>query len=97
MRLVVRPEAKEEMAMISAWYESQDRGLGNAFLRAVDHALAQIARFPLAGSVIQGETRRTLLRKFPYALFHAVDGDAVVVLGCIHQHRDPAIWPRLDH
>jgi len=33
------------------------------------------------------------VRKYPYALFHTVIGESLVVLGCIHQHRDPQSWP----
>ncbi|MCP5278542.1 MAG: type II toxin-antitoxin system RelE/ParE family toxin [Thiobacillus sp.] len=97
MKLLFRPEAVEELAEIRAWYESQGRGLGNDFMRSIEVALAQIARFPSAASGVQGDVRRTLVRKFPYSLFHAVEGDFVVILGCIHQHRAPIHWPQLDH
>jgi plasmid stabilization system protein ParE len=97
MKLSLRPEAVEELAEIRSWYESQGRGLGNEFMRSVEVALAQIARFPSATALVEGDMRRTVLRKFPYSLFHAVDGDIVVILGCVHQHWDPSHWPRLDH
>jgi len=33
--------------------------------------------------------RRANLNRFPYSLFYVIDGDAVNVLSCFHQHREP--------
>jgi plasmid stabilization system protein ParE len=38
--------------------------------------------------------RRALLRRFPYAVYFAVDGDVVVVIAVLHASRDPAEWQR---
>ena len=96
MKLALRPEAIDELEEARAWYASQGRGLGDEFMRSVEATLARVARYPAASVVVHGEVRRTVLKRFPYALFHATDGDVVVVLGCIHQNRDPARWPRLE-
>jgi toxin ParE1/3/4 len=38
--------------------------------------------------------RRILLRRFPYGLHYEVmSGNVVSVLACLHQRRDPAVWP----
>jgi hypothetical protein len=29
-----------------------------------------------------------------FALFYVLDGDEVVVLGCVHERRSPEHWPR---
>lgn len=97
MKLVFRPTALEELAEIRNWYEMQARGLGDAFMRSVEVALSHIVRFPLASPLVDQDVRKTVLRKFPYALFHAVEDEVVLMLGCIHQSRSPIHWPRLDH
>ena len=38
------------------WYEAQVRGLGECFLLAVDHAVAQIEENPLQFPRVQGDT-----------------------------------------
>ena len=38
--------------------------------------------------------RRTLLRRFPYSVYLAVEGEDIVVLAVLHAHRDPAEWQR---
>jgi hypothetical protein len=37
-----------------------------------------------------------LLRRFPYGLHYDVmNGNVVSVLACLHQRRDPAVWPSM--
>ncbi len=44
-------------------------GLGSESLRAVDVALAEIARMPQRHPVVRGRARRALMRRFPYGVF----------------------------
>jgi plasmid stabilization system protein ParE len=66
------------------------------FLRAIDTALALIRRQPEAFTKVLGEVRRITVRRFPYALFsiHDHEVQAIRVLRCLHQHRDPRTWPQ---
>jgi cytochrome P450 len=52
-----------------------------------------ISREPLLCPVVRMPVRRATLRRFPYTLFHMVEPDLVVVLGCLHHRRDPKVWP----
>jgi plasmid stabilization system protein ParE len=97
MNLIVTPKAKREMAEIAKWYEMRRHGLGGAFRQDLRVAFQQIVRFPLAAISVDGPIRRMLLQKYPYALFFAVDGNQIIVLSCMHQNRDPANWPTMDH
>lgn len=38
------------------------------------------------------DIRRALLRRFPYCVFYIVLSNEIVVLACVHGHRDPKIW-----
>ena len=88
------PEAETEVQEAFAWYEQQSVGLGHEFLRAADTCVSSIQRNPLAYPTAHGQTRRALLRKFPYALFYLIDGDRIVVLACFHLRRQPLDWLR---
>jgi plasmid stabilization system protein ParE len=39
-------------------------------------------------------TRRALLKRFPYAVYFAVDNEIIVVLAVFHTSRDPESWRR---
>ena len=41
-----------------------------------------------------GAIRRTVTRRFPFAIYFRIRGDAVVVLAVFHGRRDPSVWQR---
>jgi toxin ParE1/3/4 len=62
------------------------------FRQAVEAGLALIANHPKGQPLVGRNTRRVLLRRFPYSLFYYVEGDTVVVYGRLHGSRDPRVW-----
>lgn len=66
---MLRPQAAFETNAAFQWYERQREGLGHEFLRALDAALAALAREPLLSREIRPGVRRALLRRFPYGVF----------------------------
>jgi plasmid stabilization system protein ParE len=91
-RLVVRPVAEADITQAALWYEQRAPGLGADFLRAVDVALAEIARMPERFPVVHPTCRRALLRRFPYGVFFVVAPEIVSVVACMHASRDPHRW-----
>jgi toxin ParE1/3/4 len=91
-RLVIRPEARAEMAEAAGWYDAREQGLGRDFLRAVRAGTDVLRRNPYLYQVVFGDMRRALLRRFPYGIFYEIHGSDVVVLGCMHSARDPDEW-----
>lgn len=89
MRVLFRPEAREDAIEARDWYEKQSTGLGGEFVRALDAAVAAASRSPDAFAAISGDFRRVLLRRFPYSLVYLVQADTLVVLACFHHRRDP--------
>jgi plasmid stabilization system protein ParE len=91
-RLVIRPEADAEVAEAARWYDSQERGLGREFLRSFRAATALLRRNPFQYQKVTMESRRVLLRRFPYSVFYEVHGNEVVILACFNTGRDPQHW-----
>lgn len=92
MRLQFRPQARLDILDARQWYESQSRGLGSEFARAVDAAAAGILRFPASNRRVRGDVRKAILRRFPYSLLYVAAPDEVTVLACFHHRRDPRTW-----
>jgi plasmid stabilization system protein ParE len=42
--------------------------------------------------VVHRQTRRALLRRFPYGLYYRIVNDQIVVVACMHGRRDPRQW-----
>ncbi|MEW5973358.1 MAG: hypothetical protein AB1713_06350 [Pseudomonadota bacterium] len=92
MRITLRPEAEDELLQAQAWYESKAPGLGYEFARAADVAISAAWRNPQAYPRIEGECRRVLLRKFPYALIDLPTDEELLVVACFHQKRESSVW-----
>ena len=90
--LVIAPEAEQDIAEAYAWYEGRRVGLGEEFLSSVDACIETIRRTPDMYSTIHANYRRSLVRRFPYAIFYEhVDG-SVTVYCVFHTARDPSKW-----
>lgn len=85
--IAVRREAQFEVQEAFQYYQNKSEGLGFEFMRSIDAALQSVKRNPFAYQTIYKETRRVLLRKFPYALFYIAEESRIVVIACFHQKR----------
>lgn len=92
MQCIVRPAAAADVDDAFLWYETQRPGLGQDFLAAADALIAAIAEHPLRYPVIRRNTRRALMRRFPYAMYFRIYGEVVVVVACMHGRRNPRRW-----
>ena len=91
-RLIIRPEAEQEMADGFDWYEERVPGLGSDFLLCVDATLNSILRQPQQYPHVHRVVRRALTRRFPYEVFFVDDAERVVVLSVFHAKRNPKRW-----
>jgi plasmid stabilization system protein ParE len=90
--LVFRPEVREELDQAYHWYESQQLGLGDEFLDCVDKLLNQICQMPESYAVIHRDVRRSVLQRFPYAVYYRIISSRVVVIAIFHARRNPKSW-----
>ena len=74
------------------FYNKLAHGLGADLIDAFDAALSQIADFPEAGASYLHNTRRALLRRFPFAVVYRVKPDVIEVVALAHRSRQPGFW-----
>jgi plasmid stabilization system protein ParE len=91
-RLLLRPEAKDDVREVFAWYEDRSTGLGFEFLRSLRAALSPVARDPLQFAVVLEDIRRARVRRFPYSVFYVALQDVTSVIAVMHDRRDPRRW-----
>jgi len=92
--VIFRPEAEEDVQEIYQWYESQQPGLGEEFIRILREKLDIVRDHPELFALIYKNVRRIILSKFPYLVFYISTGDQIIVLAILHAFRDPANWPQ---
>ncbi len=96
-RLVVEDEASAELRDAARFYEHERAGLGVELvdtIEAVFDALANGTAFSVKVPGIPDELgiRRVHVSRFPYAVVHLEEADAVHVLAVAHLRREPAYW-----
>lgn len=91
-RLVIAPEAEQDIDEAYAWYEGRRLGLGEEFLNCVDVCIQAIRRTPRMHVKIFKNFRRGLVRRFPYAVFYEFENKTVIVYCVFHTSRDPKKW-----
>jgi len=93
-KLIIAPEVEQDLAEVSAWYESRRAGLGEEFLSCVDACISGIVRMPQMQAIVYKQYRRALIRRFPFAVFYEHDAGTVTVYAVLHGSRDPERWRR---
>lgn len=92
--LVLHPAALAEAQQAKAFYEKRDVDVALAFEELLAIALDRIEESPDRWPPYMHETRRYLLRRYPYAIIYEVRADLVRVLAIAHQRRRPGYWAR---
>jgi len=86
------PEAEAELNEAVSFYEAAETQLGEEFLLEVFATIRTILSHPRAWPVLEGEVRRCLVNRFPYAVLYSIEPDRVFVLALMHLHRRPGYW-----
>ena len=93
-KVIVRPEAEDDLKEAYSWYEDKRTGLGYDFLLQVDAGLNFIARNPNIHPIEYKETRKHLVKRFPYKIIYLVEKEKIIVLAVIHTKRSPVLIRR---
>jgi plasmid stabilization system protein ParE len=91
-KLVIAPEAELDIAEAYVWYERRRIGLGEEFLSSVDACMEGIRRQPEMYPVVHETYRRSLIRRFPYAVFYEFAESTITVYSVFHTSRDQEKW-----
>ncbi len=72
-RLVAEPRADLDVVATFDWYEKEQSGLGYEFLSELRATYDRVADGPLQYQHLRSGIRRALVRRFPYAVYFAVE------------------------
>jgi hypothetical protein len=86
------PEAEAEFNKAIDYYEEIESGLGFDFAIEVYSAIQRAVAFPKAWPVIDGDIRRSLVRRFPFGILYSVENRGIYVTAVMNLHRNPEYW-----
>ena len=92
VELALSPEVEFDLTEAYLWYERQRIGLGEEFLSSVDACIESIRRHPEMYPLVHKNYRRSMIRRFPYAIYYEYVEAAITVLAVFHTSRNPEKW-----
>ena len=92
MSFSFHPEAETEFNEAIDYYEGIELGLGYDFAIEVYSTIQRTVSLPKAWSVIEGDVRRSLVKRFPYGVLYSEEDYGVFIIAVMHLHRLPGYW-----
>jgi toxin ParE1/3/4 len=86
------PLAADEAEAAERWYRERNQVASARFQQDLDRAVDLISERPNTGSPYLGNTRRVLLRRFPFFVVYRERGDSVQIVAVAHARRRPGYW-----
>jgi plasmid stabilization system protein ParE len=86
------PAAQDELLECIAHHADIQPALGARFEEAVAFAVRSAASHPERGAARSRNTRRWLVKGFPYAVLYRADDSGILVVAVAHERRHPAYW-----
>ncbi|MEE9432540.1 MAG: type II toxin-antitoxin system RelE/ParE family toxin [Melioribacteraceae bacterium] len=90
--LIVRKKAEEDTQQAYDWYTSAEQKLGIQFINEVERMFEMIETNPEMYGKVFVDLRRALCKRFPYAIYFTMSKNNVIIIGVLHQRRNPIKW-----
>ena len=94
MSFSFHPEAEKEFNEAIDYYEDIELGLGYDFALEVLSAIKRSVDFAKAWAVLDGDVRRSLVRRFPYGILYSEEKNGIFILAVMNLHREPGYWKK---
>jgi toxin ParE1/3/4 len=92
MKYVFHPQALTEYAEAVQYYAQQRAEIAQAFIDAIENTIYRIREAPVRWPLVEGNVRRCLTRKFPYAILYKTQPEHILILAVMHASREPGYW-----
>ena len=92
MNFSFHPEAEEEFRKATDYYAEIEPGLGYDFALEIYSTIKRSVEFPKAWAVLEGDVRRSLVRRFPYGILYSEERDGIFIVAVMNLHREPEYW-----
>jgi plasmid stabilization system protein ParE len=94
VKVLFTAEAQEELVATASFYAREASAeLGSAFVDEVERACKLLEEAPFIGREWHLQTRRLVLRRFPFNLVYRIAGEVIQVIALAHHRRKPGYWP----
>ena len=93
MEIRLHPAARQELFDAAAWYAAQaGPRVAQDFVADYDQTRLRLAENPRIGSPSPAQTRKHMLRRFPFVLIYRPVEGGLVIVAVAHKRRRPGYW-----
>ena len=90
-KVIVSPEAENDLSKAFSWYEEKLQGLGYEFLLQIDAGINLLSKNPKLHPIEYRETRKHIIQRFPYKIIYMSKEDTIIIIAVIHSRRRPGL------
>ena len=91
-RVILRPEATQDLQDARNWYDGQQVSLGDTFAARAAEVIDRLGQVPELYAEVWQDVRAAPINRHPYVIYYRVLPDRVEVLAVLHARRDPSEW-----
>lgn len=84
--------ASKELFDTVEYYEYEQKNLGIRFLNEVESSVERIKEYSKAWHPLSKNTRRSLVKGFPYGIVYQIRKNSILVIAVANLHREPSYW-----
>ena len=84
--------ARSEFQEAVDYYNQRQEGLGIEFAQEMDFVIERILADPTSYEKGSGNVYSLRTKRFPYAVFYALEDETVVILAVMHLRRKQGYW-----
>jgi len=86
------PDAELELYSSIDYYESCKKDLGLEFAQEIHKTIKRILEYPNAWQKLDGDIRRCLVNRFPFAIIYYQKDREIIILAIMELHQKPNYW-----
>ncbi len=84
--------ARAELHAETKYYAAIDPELATQFVAAIERILSMALAFPLSGTPAPDDSRKLVVKRFPYNVVYRIVNDGVMIVAIAHHAREPGYW-----
>ena len=92
MKVGQHPLAGAELEEAMAWYAERNPAAAEKLWLSVQSARTIVVAFPRAVPKAGTNTRRLILRDFPYDMIYRIQANEIFIVAYAHHSRKPGYW-----
>jgi toxin ParE1/3/4 len=90
--LELHPAALAELISAIDWYRQRNKSAAVSFTLELDRAIDLVTASPMRWPRGEHQTRKFVMRRFPFAIVYREKEFVIQVLAIAHGHRRPGYW-----